>query len=244
MNKKKSSVFWKPSDEDFIDLIKRSKSKKEVVEHFGMVIASGNYKTLNKRIKELNIDTSHFIPSYLGLIKCGQLKRIPDKEVFVENSSYDRCGIKKRIIKQELIPYECSLCDIKNKWKEKELVLILDHINGVNNDNRIENLRFVCPNCNSQLDTHCGKNKAVKNRCEDCGKIITKKSKRCITCSSKKIGVKQRKFNPSKIELETKIKELNGNLSAVGRFYKVSDNAIRKRIKKIKCPCCIVVKYA
>jgi len=55
--------------------------------------------------------------------------------------------------------YECSICGQEPFWNGKELTLILDHINGVHTDDRLENLRWVCPNCNYQLDTTNGKNK-------------------------------------------------------------------------------------
>ena len=57
-----------------------------------------------------------------------------------------------------LIPYYCSVCKIEPMWQSKSLTLVLDHINGSNNDNRLENLRFVCPNCDSQLPTFKSKN--------------------------------------------------------------------------------------
>lgn len=89
-----------------------------------------------------------------GLLKYIKSIRIDDKEVFVENSTYPRHRLKERIIKQNLIEYKCSGCDNKGEWFGKKLPLILDHINGVNNDNRLENLRFICSNCDSTLPTY------------------------------------------------------------------------------------------
>ena len=87
------------------------------------------------------------------------LEKFPDELVFAENSSYNRNSIKRRILKNNLIDYNCSICKTDPEWMGKPMVLILDHINGVNNDNRIDNLRFVCSNCDSQLDTYKSKNK-------------------------------------------------------------------------------------
>jgi 5-methylcytosine-specific restriction endonuclease McrA len=89
-----------------------------------------------------------------GLAKYIKSIRLDDSLVFVENSTYPRHKIKARIIKQKLIEYECSECKNKGEWMGKPLPLILDHINGINNDNRINNLRFVCSNCDSQLPTY------------------------------------------------------------------------------------------
>jgi hypothetical protein len=69
-----------------------------------------------------------------------------------------RACVRKIIIKDNLIPYECSECGI-SEWNDKKLALHLDHINGKNGDHRLENLRFLCPNCHSQTDTYTGKNK-------------------------------------------------------------------------------------
>jgi len=84
--------------------------------------------------------------------------RKEDFEVFVENSTYARHNLKRRVLHQNLIKYECSICSMPPEWKGKPMSLVLDHINGINNDNRIDNLRFVCHNCDSQLPTYKSRN--------------------------------------------------------------------------------------
>lgn len=79
---------------------------------------------------------------------------------FIENSSTNRNSIKRYIINHELLPYECSRCKNTGSWQGEIMTLHLDHINGINNDNRIENLRFLCPNCHSLTDSYNGKNKS------------------------------------------------------------------------------------
>ena len=86
---------------------------------------------------------------------------IPNELVFCEGATYARHHLKKRILKQELLEHECQICGIGPEWQGKRMPLILDHINGVNNDNRLENLRFVCSNCDSQLPTYKSRN--IKN---------------------------------------------------------------------------------
>lgn len=82
----------------------------------------------------------------------------PDAEVFCENATIARHHVKRKIIERNLIPYECDICHIGPEWQGRSMPLILDHINGINNDNRIENLRFVCSNCDSQLPTYKSRN--------------------------------------------------------------------------------------
>lgn len=85
----------------------------------------------------------------------------PLEKVMVVNSTYSRHCLKKRIIDNQLIPYKCACCGLEPIWNGKPLALILDHINGINNDNRLKNLRFVCSNCDSQLETYKSKNRKV-----------------------------------------------------------------------------------
>lgn len=73
-----------------------------------------------------------------------------------------RHNVKKRVIKKGLLTNECQACGLKPEWNGKVLVLQIDHINGVNNDHRLENLRLLCPNCHSQTDTFCHKNRKQK----------------------------------------------------------------------------------
>jgi hypothetical protein len=85
--------------------------------------------------------------------------KYPDEKVFVENSTYGRGNLKKRILDDNKIEYVCAICGIGPIWMDKPMPLILDHINGINNDNRLENLRFVCSNCDTQLETYKSKNR-------------------------------------------------------------------------------------
>jgi 5-methylcytosine-specific restriction endonuclease McrA len=96
---------------------------------------------------------------YHEMVEFSRKRRLDNKVVFVENSTYGRHHAKQRLIKENLIPYVCSICSLEPVWNGIKLSLQLDHINGVNDDNRMENLRFVCPNCHSQQDTYAAKNR-------------------------------------------------------------------------------------
>ena len=81
-----------------------------------------------------------------------------NEEIFTKDSRYSNELVKQRIVKDNLLEYRCSKCGI-DSWQGETIVLDLDHINGDNCDNRLENLRYLCPNCHSQTDTYKGRNK-------------------------------------------------------------------------------------
>lgn len=78
--------------------------------------------------------------------------------IFCKDSTYPRPNLRVAVIKYKMLNYyHCSSCNIQPEWNGKELLLELDHMNGVHNDNRVENLRWLCPNCHSQTHTFKGK---------------------------------------------------------------------------------------
>lgn len=72
--------------------------------------------------------------------------------------TYQTLKLKNRLLKEKILEDVCSICGI-DEWQGKKISLQLDHIDGDNHNHRLENLRLVCPNCHSQTDTYCGKNK-------------------------------------------------------------------------------------
>jgi hypothetical protein len=87
---------------------------------------------------------------------------LANEDVFVSNSTTARIVVRKKVLQYKLIEYVCACCGIGPEWQKQPMPLILDHINGINNDNRLENLRFVCSNCDSQLPTYKARNKKPK----------------------------------------------------------------------------------
>lgn len=178
-----NSKMYSCSNEEFIELVKQSNTAEEVKKALGYTNCGGNTNRLfKKRCKELKIDTSHFDP----IKSRGHIKRSFDN-VFCKNSTADQETLRRWYLKGEYSDYKCSICRI-NTWNNKFLTLRLDHINGVNNDNRLENLRWLCPNCDSQSEFYCGRNtKSRKNTnvCIDCGKPVENHAARCIECYKK-----------------------------------------------------------
>ena len=141
---------------------KSSATISEALNKCDLVPSGANYKGFKDACKRLNIDTSHFLGQAHMRGKSQPLSwnRYDDTEkILVKDSPYlGTNSLKKRLLKEGRLIEVCAACSIGPVWQNTRLVLQLDHINGVNNDNRIENLRLLCPNCHSQTRTYCGKN--------------------------------------------------------------------------------------
>jgi len=206
------------------DIVKNSETYKEVILKMGLKVNGTNYKKIKKLITDEKIDTSHFLnrSDYIKKYNFWNMKRLNTDEMLVENSNHGRSCIKRRIIKEKLLEYKCNFCSNDGTWFDKTFSLILDHKNGVYNDNRLSNLRFLCPNCNATLDTHCGKN--VKNR-----KIKKDPVFLDVNYHINKNKHLRKTERPDKESLMKDISDL-GYLGT-GRKYGVSDNAVRKWVK-------------
>ena len=220
----KISKIKKLTDEEIINLMNNSNSLREVLMKIGYksTNGSGAYVTIKNECFNRNIKIPVFDYKYKPIKQI----RLSNDDVFCENSTYSRHHLKDRIIKEKLIEYKCSKCGNDGIWNGEKLSLQLEHINGISNDNRLENLTFLCPNCHSQTKTFSGKKLKKIYYCK-CGNEILKGSKQCLKCLHKK----QRKVKnrPSKEQLIKEIKE--SSYVQVGKKYGVSDNTIRKWLK-------------
>jgi hypothetical protein len=218
--KKKTSKVWDMPKDEFQRLLDTSNSVVEVIKHFGLNPQSGNHKTIYARVKQEHLSLTKLRANrekaMVDHAKQLNAQRLPNKDVFCEHSNYNRKHLKSRIIDQNLIIYQCEDCGIIDEYNGKPISLQLDHKNGVSNDNRIENLRFLCPNCHSQTPTF-GKKRFKKEKCYE---TIEERNQRIA---------KYRKFNPTKGELEIAVRDFS--LAKVGRMYGVCDASIKKRCK-------------
>lgn len=152
--------LYKIDDVTLTKVIKDSQSIRQVLLSLGLNETGSAYRVFKKRVKQLQLDTSHFVgQSYLKDKHHDWAVKLPTAKILIKNSSYNNTNnLKKRLLKEGLLANQCSECKLGDHWNGKPIVLQLDHINGIYNDNRISNLRILCPNCHSQTTTFAGKN--------------------------------------------------------------------------------------
>ena len=155
--------IYKLSDEQFVELLKKSSTISEVLFKLGYTVKgnSWGYSQVKRRMDDLNLDYSIF-KGKSAVIKITKLNNVRKEDILKENCKHQRTVLRRYVIKNNLIPYKCAICGC-TKWQGKTLSLELDHINGINNDNRLENLRFLCPNCHSQTSTYGSRNQQVNS---------------------------------------------------------------------------------
>ena len=219
------------------EAVAASLSYAETLRRLGMCDRGGAWKVLKRWVAIWGIPTDHFDPMAARRAALARPPR-PLEELLVAGRPVASSGLKERLYRAGLKARACELCGQGEEWNGRRMSLVLDHVNGVRDDNRLENLRIVCPNCNATLDTHCGRNAAilVDRECVRCGATFRPKqarqrycSRECGTRAKKPRGPRpalRRAERPPHEQLLHEIATLG--YVGVGRKYGVSDNAIRK----------------
>ena len=224
MNKRKASKVYKVSDDEFKEIIANNYSYSDCLRALGLKTRGGSSTDLLKqRIKELNCSIEHFNRGK----NSSTYKKYTTDEILVENSLYtNTANLKKRLVKEGILQYKCACCGISD-WLDKPIVLQLDHINGNNKDNRINNLRLLCPNCHSQTDTYAGKNairyKQPISYCVLCGKELKTNAIHCVECDR---FLRRKVERPTRQELKQMIRTIP--FTKIGSMYNINDSSIRK----------------
>ena len=229
----------------------------EVLRRKGIKPSGGNYEILKKKIKEYEIDISHFTHKEWNKGKTHErdkriaTSKLTDEDVFFKGNTKSRIVIRKYILRNNSIEYKCEMCGNIGEWMGKTISLELDHIDGDPMNNEKSNLRFLCPNCHATTSTYRGKNKKINNKidirqnkidrydkddskkdiCPICNiNLKSKKAEMCIECYKTKQSI----IPVTREQLKYEIR--NYSFLQVGKIHNNSDNTIRKWCKKLNLP--------
>lgn len=202
----------------------------EVLDKLQIPRQGNNTKTLRGILDKEKIDYSHFTGRAREYVKPG----VKDINYYLTNQGYIKTSsLKEKLLKEGLKQNKCECCGI-TEWNGKPLVMQLHHIDGNHNNNFLDNLQMLCPNCHSQTENYCGSaNTAKKYYCPDCGREINKGSKYCSVCYHKHQSNKG--SCPEMEQLINDFIELK-SFTRVGNKYDVTDNSIRKWFKNFGLP--------
>lgn len=232
------------SEQELRTAVARSRSWAETLRNLNACPTGGNPRTVKKWAERWRIDAGHFDPRAAAIegLRRHRHAAKPLEDVLVEASTYSRNALKRRLYSTGLKHPVCEMCGQGEQWNGMTISMILDHTNGVRDDNRIANLRIVCPNCAAGLDTHCGRRRKALETVRDClrcGSSFRPKYRDHRYCSracgqraprsSAPRPALRKVERPPLDQLLDEVKRFG--FCAVGRKYGVSDNAIRKWIR-------------
>ena len=228
----------KKTDEELRSAVASSESVTEALRKLGRTPHGGVHKHFTNRIAQLGVSTDHFFHTD-GRRKKSMRKRSPEDVLTLRKPEDGRQSTEKlrRSILFLGVEHRCSLCGQNDRWNDEPLVLQIDHISGDWWDDRIENLRFLCPNCHTQTMTRKKKRTLAFRRevqprlCFTCSKRIYHASITgyCTNCLQRS-GAKAKIEWPEVDEILRMLEA--SNFRQVGKELGVSDNAVKKYLKR------------
>lgn len=180
-------MHWMPrySEDEVRGAVAGARTYADALRRLGLRPAGGNQGTLKRLIDHYGISTQHFDRHWPTRLSARR-QATPLEAIMVEGSTYHRGHLKQRLYDEGLKQRRCELCGQDESWRGRTMALILDHINGIPTDNRLENLQIVCPNCAATLETHCGRRNRIEilpRPCAHCGGEFTPRYPQQRYCS-------------------------------------------------------------
>ena len=216
------------SDGEFIKLINNSSCISDVLRYLGYSTNGNSWgnKIVKERMQKLQL-------SFTKKQKSSKRnsEKLSLKDILTEDSGYSRSHLKERLLNEGVKEYKCEICGI-SEWNGKPISLQLHHINGINNDNRLENLQFICPNCHSQTEnfTTKGRGRVIVKKAE----ALPKEDVELIMNTVREVGIvearKQLNFRNSLINSVVKshrdtivMEDLEGNIKCFNTTVEAAD---------------------
>ncbi|HWT94504.1 MAG TPA: hypothetical protein VN238_16030 [Solirubrobacteraceae bacterium] len=222
------------------EAVAASLSYAEALRRMGMCDHGGSHRVLRKWVEIWDVPVDHFDPR-AHTVRLNRTRAVPLERLLVEGSTIGSSHLKEKLYRAGLKERRCELCGQGEEWRGRRMSLILDHANGVRDDNRLENLRIVCPNCNATLETHCGRNAAIpaERPCARCSTSFRPRKagqRYCsVACGSRWDRTGRPRPGARRVErppyerLLAEVEQLGWE--GTGRKYGVSGNAIRKWVR-------------
>ena len=229
----------KYTKDEFIAAVQKSCTIRETLLLLDLHPAGGSYQVFHRNVKLWGVDTSHFVTSRAGGRFAGQTPvpfRRPLEDYLSNLFPIQSLKLKKRLFAEGYLTKKCNICGL-SQWLNDPIPLELHHIDGNHENNNLDNLSVLCPNCHAMTESH-RKRKDAKSKelvynlrhlgkCATCGVPVSGASKYCRTCAGK---ASQRAAYPSPDDLYQEV--CRDGYEATGRKYGVTGNAIKRLLQR------------